>query len=176
MCSAPGSARRPIVVGRHRRDRHREHRLVPVDRPATGLEGRLPEPEERRLIWFVREPWPSVTTGTDLDFGRLRKGDELVVTSELGEDGVIFADGIESDWVEFLDGQTGADLPRPRRAALVVPSNPRPESRRCRASRSGCSLPADSHHTAGGPPPRFRRPPGSVRFSSEGRWPYCSCR
>ena len=91
-----------------------------------GIEERLPEPEERRLIWFVREPWPSVTTGTDLEFGEIAEGDELVVTSELGEDGVIFADGIESDWVEFLDGQTVRISLAPGGLHLVVPSIPPP--------------------------------------------------
>ncbi|MBI5366641.1 MAG: hypothetical protein HZA54_06365 [Planctomycetes bacterium] len=71
-----------------------------------GLLAKLPQPEERRLVWFVREPWPSVATGAELDFGELADGAELTLTSELGEGSVIFADGIESDWVEFLDGQT----------------------------------------------------------------------
>ena len=56
-------------------------------------------------MWFVREPFPSVSTGTDLDFGFVRAGESLVIDSEMGEGGVIFADGIESDSVEFLDGQ-----------------------------------------------------------------------
>jgi hypothetical protein len=88
-----------------------------------GLEARLPAPEERRLVWFVREPWPSSTTGTDLEFGELSEGEELLVTSELGEDGVIFADGIESDWVEFLDGQTVSITIAPGGLHLVVPAS-----------------------------------------------------
>ena len=87
-----------------------------------GLTDRLPAPEERRLIWFVREPWPSVTTGTEMDFGELSGEDELVVTSELGENGVIFADGIESDWIEFLDGQTVRVGLAPETLNLVVPT------------------------------------------------------
>ncbi len=87
-----------------------------------GLEERLPAPEERRLVWFVREPWPSATTGTDLDFGELSEGQELLATSERGEGGVIFADGIESDWIEFLDGQTVRIAIAPEGLHLVVPA------------------------------------------------------
>ncbi|MBN1178699.1 MAG: hypothetical protein JXD18_05780 [Anaerolineae bacterium] len=66
----------------------------------------LPGPEHPRLAWFVREPFPSVYTGTRLDFGFVEAGDALVVRSEMGEGGVIFADGIESDHMPFLDGHT----------------------------------------------------------------------
>ena len=65
----------------------------------------LPAPEESRLAWFVREPFPSASTGTDLDHGLLRPNEHLQIWSEMGEDGVIFADGIESDRLEFLTGQ-----------------------------------------------------------------------
>jgi NAD kinase len=87
-----------------------------------GLTDRLPAPEERRLIWFVREPWPSLTTGTAMDYGELAEEDELTITSELGENGVIFADGIESDWIEFLDGQTVRIALAPETLNLVVPA------------------------------------------------------
>lgn len=69
-----------------------------------GLNVSLPDPEQRRLAWFVREPFPSVYTGTRLNFGFVEPGGQLVVISEMGAGGVIFADGIESDRIEFLDG------------------------------------------------------------------------
>ena len=75
-----------------------------IARP-RDLEPSLPTPEERRLAWFVREPFPSVATGTELDFGLLGPGDSIELISEMGEDGVIFADGIEADRIEFVDGQ-----------------------------------------------------------------------
>lgn len=73
-------------------------------REQRELDVALPRPEEPRLTWFVREPFPSVYTGTELDFGYLEGQDRLVINSEMGQGGVIFADGIESDYVEFLDG------------------------------------------------------------------------
>ena len=102
-----------------------------------GFEARLPAPEERRLVWFVREPWPSLTTGTDLDFGELAEGQELVIASELGENGVIFADGIESDWIEFLDGHTAHIALDPGGLRLVVPADGRSREAGGKAARSG---------------------------------------
>lgn len=66
----------------------------------------LPDPEQPRLAWFVREPFPSVYTGTELDFGFVESGRQLAIYSEMGEGGVVFADGIEADNIEFLDGHT----------------------------------------------------------------------
>ncbi|MCC7479792.1 hypothetical protein IT575_15240 [bacterium] len=70
------------------------------------LQQELPQPEELRLIWFVREPWQSVSSGASLRLGSLGPGMYLEASSEMGEGGVIFADGIESDRLEFLDGQS----------------------------------------------------------------------
>ncbi len=64
----------------------------------------LPSPEEASLAWFVREPFPSVYTGTDLDAGLLAADEDLLIHSEMGQGGVIFADGIESDSFLFLTG------------------------------------------------------------------------
>jgi hypothetical protein len=64
----------------------------------------LPQPEQHRLAWFVREPFPSVYTGSELDFGFLAREEALVIRSEMGEGGVIFADGIEADHIPFLYG------------------------------------------------------------------------
>lgn len=69
-----------------------------------GLNVSLPAPEQHRLAWFVREPFPSVYTGTKLNFGFVEPGHRLVISSEMGAGGVIFADGIEADHLEFLDG------------------------------------------------------------------------
>ena len=83
----------------------------------------LPQPEEARLAWFVREPFPSTATGTGLDFGLLTPGMALVATSELGTDGVVFADGIEQDRLEFLDGHTVRVAVADQALCLVVPAS-----------------------------------------------------
>ena len=56
--------------------------------------------EERAVAFFVREPFPSVSTGTSLRFGKLA-GAALSVTSRMNEGGVVFADGIEQDFLSF---------------------------------------------------------------------------
>lgn len=85
-----------------------------------GLEAELPEPEEPRLVFLVREPFPSVATGVALDFGALGPEQRLEVVSEMGDDGVVFADGIESDRIEFLDGATLRVSVAPQRLNLLV--------------------------------------------------------
>ncbi len=85
------------------------------------IEAPIASPEADRLAWFVREPFPSIYTGTELSFGVLSEGEALRLHSEMGTGGVVFADGIESDYLEFLDGQTvTVDLAR-RRLHLVMP-------------------------------------------------------
>ena len=71
-----------------------------------GIQDRMPAPSEERLAWFVREPWPSVASGAALNFGWVLGQGTLRVVSEMGEGGVIFADGIEGDCIEFVSGQS----------------------------------------------------------------------
>ena len=87
--------------------------------------------EAQRLVWLVREPFPSVSTGTDLDFGMLDASAALEVVSEMGDDGVIFADGIETDRLDFLSGQVARITLAPQQLHLVVPARaPMPSSTR----------------------------------------------
>lgn len=58
------------------------------------------------LTFSVREPFPSKTTGTDLVFGRVSSENTLIISSSMGENGVIFSDGIESDYLDFNSGAT----------------------------------------------------------------------
>ena len=65
----------------------------------------LPAPAEDRLLWFVREAWPSPATGTSLVAGELRASAALSVTVE-SDRLIAFGDGIESDALELTWGQT----------------------------------------------------------------------
>ncbi len=82
----------------------------------------LPQPEERRLVWFVREPFPSVSTGTRLSRGQLRMHERLVLHSEMERNGVMSADGIESDRIEFLTGRRITVSIAEQTLNLIVPS------------------------------------------------------
>ncbi|WP_327673613.1 hypothetical protein [Kitasatospora sp. NBC_00458] len=65
----------------------------------------LPAPSAPALAWFVREAWPSPTTGTARVHGLLDAGRQLVLTVE-SDRLVAFGDGIESDALELTWGQT----------------------------------------------------------------------
>ncbi|GAB2962776.1 hypothetical protein [Streptomyces heilongjiangensis] len=70
---------------------------------ASRLE--LPGPGEARLLWFVREAWPSPVTGTSLVAGALVAGARLRMTVE-SDRLIVFGDGMEGDALELTWGQT----------------------------------------------------------------------
>jgi hypothetical protein len=70
---------------------------------ASGIE--LPAPTSGDLVFFVREAWPSIATGTSLTEGTVPEGSRVEIVSEMDDDGVIFGDGIESDRIEFSWGR-----------------------------------------------------------------------
>lgn len=65
----------------------------------------LPSPTEDRLVWFVREAWPSPATGTSLVAGELVASAALTVTVE-SDRLIAFGDGIETDALQLTWGQT----------------------------------------------------------------------
>ena len=56
------------------------------------------------LFYTVREPFPTKTTGASLVFGRVTSETPLILESRMAENGVIFSDGIEKDYLEFNSG------------------------------------------------------------------------
>lgn len=56
------------------------------------------------LYYTVREPFPSKTTAATMVFGKIATGRALRVLSQMPENGVIFSDGVESDYLEFNSG------------------------------------------------------------------------
>jgi len=65
----------------------------------------LPAPRDPQLVFFAREPFPSVTTGTELAEGLVEKSDAVTLVCELSEGGVVFGDGIEADSINLAWGQ-----------------------------------------------------------------------
>ncbi len=59
---------------------------------------------ERKLQFSVREPFPSKTTGIQLVFGTIEEHSPLQLESLMPENGVIFSDGIEDDYLHFNAG------------------------------------------------------------------------
>ncbi len=60
--------------------------------------------EARKLVFSVREPFVSRTSGASLVFGTVEAGQPLVVESKMPQNGVIFGDGVEEDYLEFNSG------------------------------------------------------------------------
>ncbi|UBX47883.1 sugar kinase [Providencia alcalifaciens] len=60
--------------------------------------------DEKRLQFSVREPFRSRTTGTELVFGTIEQTTPLQLESLMPENGVIFSDGIEDDYLNFNAG------------------------------------------------------------------------
>ncbi len=84
----------------------------------TQLE--LPLNVDRHLAYFVREAWPSVSTGTTLTEGLLSQGEELNITSEMEYGGVAFGDGIETDRILVGWGQEVTISAAPEKLRLVA--------------------------------------------------------
>lgn len=79
----------------------------------------LPGPADPRLLWFVREAWPSPATGTHLVEGVLEHTETLRLVVE-SDRLVAFGDGVESDRLELTWGQTVRIGIAERRLRLVV--------------------------------------------------------
>jgi hypothetical protein len=52
----------------------------------------------------VREPWPSKTTGASLVYGIITPKQPLILSSAMADNGVIFSDGMEMDYLAFNAG------------------------------------------------------------------------
>ncbi|MDR2048774.1 MAG: sugar kinase [Treponema sp.] len=74
----------------------------------------------RELLFAVREPFPSKTTGTNMVFGKITPGETLRIESLMGENGVIFSDGIESDFIAFNSGTEALITIAEKKGRMVV--------------------------------------------------------
>lgn len=76
--------------------------------------------DAKHLYFTVREPFPSKTTGVEIVFGQVSENTPLVLESHMPERGVIFSDGIETDFLEFNSGSKAAIRVAERQGVLVV--------------------------------------------------------
>ncbi len=69
----------------------------------------VPLPWDADMLRFaVREPFPSRSSQVTLVHGEVRRGSALKVRSRMPENGVIFSDGIEADFLAFTAGLEAA--------------------------------------------------------------------
>lgn len=72
------------------------------------------------LYYTVREPYPSSSTQADLVFGKINRNSSFKIRSMMPENGVIFSDGIESDYLEFNSGSEATISVSDTKGILVV--------------------------------------------------------
>lgn len=60
--------------------------------------------ESDALVFCVREPFISKTSQAKLIYGRIDAGQVLEIVSQMPQNGVIFGDGIQADYIEFNSG------------------------------------------------------------------------
>jgi len=76
--------------------------------------------EDERLVFVVREPFKSRTSRIELVAGYIAAAEPLVVESRMPNAGVIFSDGIETDFLNFNAGAIARIGVAGPRAHLVV--------------------------------------------------------
>jgi len=77
--------------------------------------------ESRYLYFSVREPFISKTSRADTVFGKIEDGESLEIVSNMPQNGVVFSDGIESDYVDFSSGMKASIGLADRSLSLIVP-------------------------------------------------------
>lgn len=90
------------------------------ERPLKINEIKALEWDADYLYFSVREPWPSKTSGAGITFGKVTPRQPLILTSHMPENGVIFSDGIESDFLDFNSGAEATITISERKGHLVT--------------------------------------------------------
>jgi NAD kinase len=76
--------------------------------------------DANQLYFSVREPFPSKISQASLVFGTVSKSKPLKILSQMAENGVVFSDGIESDFLEFNSGVEATITIADKKGMLVV--------------------------------------------------------
>jgi hypothetical protein len=72
------------------------------------------------LVFSVREPFITQITKAELVFGQVDSANPLFITSQMPENGVIFSDGIENDFLNFTAGFQATITIADKKGYLVV--------------------------------------------------------
>jgi len=75
--------------------------------------------DTQKLMFVVREPFISKTSQAGIVAGYIEAGTELEVESMMPQNGVIFSDGIQSDFIKFNSGTIATIGIAPEKAILV---------------------------------------------------------
>lgn len=72
------------------------------------------------LYFSVREPFPSKSSEAALVFGKITESNKLKIISQMPDNGVIFSDGIESDYLQFNSGVEATITLAEKKGHLVI--------------------------------------------------------
>lgn len=95
-----------LALALHQEIRHEPYQPVPWD--------------AKTLTFAVREPFPSKTSSAGIVFGSIAALQPLELVSLMPENGVIFSDGIEADYLEFNAGTLASIEVAERKGVLVT--------------------------------------------------------
>lgn len=73
-----------------------------------------------RLAFVVREPFRSKQSGVELSAGLISRSEKLILESHMPSGGVVFSDGIETDFIQFNSGVKVEIGVAAQRARVVV--------------------------------------------------------
>jgi NAD kinase len=85
-----------------------------------STELKYPKLNEDDLYFAVREPFKSIKTQTGISGGTIKRGNKLVIESLMPNNGFIFSDGIEQDFLQFNSGATAEIRLSDEEAVLVI--------------------------------------------------------
>ena len=76
--------------------------------------------DDPRLFFVVREPFLSKASGISIAAGMIESGNALTIESQMPANGVIFSDGVESDYLAFNSGAIASIHAAKEQALLMV--------------------------------------------------------
>src|SRR5690554_650979 len=92
-----------------------------IQRQNVELESDFKLPWDADYLYFsVREPFPSKASQAGMVFGRITPENSLKILSQMPDNGVIFSDGIESDFLSFNSGVEAEVTVAEKKGKVVV--------------------------------------------------------
>lgn len=79
-----------------------------------------PKLNDNELLFAVREPFKSIRTQTGITTGIIKNENNLTIESLMPTSGIIFSDGIESDFLRFNSGSIATIGMAPETATIVT--------------------------------------------------------
>jgi NAD kinase len=85
-----------------------------------NLKPKRPKLKGDELLFAVREPFQSTRTQTSITAGIIKNQNHITIESLMPKGGVIFSDGIESDFLKFNSGSIATIAIAPEAAEIII--------------------------------------------------------